>query len=126
VQRVPGRCWIWPGHRTRRGYGRFQLRIEPGVTLDIVVHRIVWLMTNGPISSGLRVVHRCAQRSCINPEHLVLEEPCAVIRKLLDAGRLRRLTAQNVGRPRSAPGPPATTQETGMRASSETLKVGLE
>ena len=35
-------------------------------------HRIAWELTNGPISMGLNVLHRCNVAACVRPTHLYL------------------------------------------------------
>lgn len=61
---TPG-CWIWTGSRNADGYGHFRYG-------EIVkAHRFSYEMYVGEIPRGLLIRHRCANPSCVNPEHLV-------------------------------------------------------
>lgn len=60
-------CWRWRGSTAWNGYGvvGFQGRQQKA-------HRVAWQLTRGPIPQGMRVLHRCDNPSCCNPDHLFL------------------------------------------------------
>jgi hypothetical protein len=66
-RRGPDECWPWKAGKQGFGYGQFFI---PGRILN--AHRIAYLMINGPIPSGLFVLHRCDNAPCCNPAHLFL------------------------------------------------------
>ncbi len=60
-------CLEWTGHRDKNGYGAITINQRPHRT-----HRVAWEIVNGPIPSGLWVLHRCDNPPCMNPDHLFM------------------------------------------------------
>lgn len=66
----PGGCWIWIGFLNHDGYGR--VGRKTGVRTGGRAHRIAWEMTNGPVPTGMELMHLCDVRACVRPTHLRL------------------------------------------------------
>jgi HNH endonuclease/Helix-turn-helix domain of resolvase len=56
-------CWI--SDRTPRGDGYAHI-------YNYAVHRLMWALYNGEIPEGMKILHKCDVRLCINPDHLFL------------------------------------------------------
>lgn len=65
VRRGQG-CWEWIGQKSRDGYGRYWLEGR-----HQQAHRIAYELLIGPIPAGLEIDHRCNNRGCMNPAHMV-------------------------------------------------------
>lgn len=62
-------CWDWNG-ATLNGYGR--VGRSPSADHDVLAHRVSYGVHKGAIPEGMFVHHKCANRRCINPDHLEL------------------------------------------------------
>ncbi|KKL66022.1 hypothetical protein LCGC14_2149160, partial [marine sediment metagenome] len=51
--KVSSGCWEWIAGKDKVNYGRFWVN---GTVLR--AHRIAWVLTNGPIPTGMLVLHR--------------------------------------------------------------------
>ncbi len=60
-------CWLWVAG-TRRRYGRFRAAERTFYS----AHRFAYEWAHGPIPDGMKVLHRCDNPPCCNPEHLFL------------------------------------------------------
>ena len=87
-------CWEYQGYRDYRenslggrrgGYGHFGIN---GVT--VLAHRVAWELTNGLISPGQVVRHRCDNPPCCNPEHLELGDHADNTRDAIERNRIAR------------------------------------
>lgn len=57
-------CWTWQGP-TSTGYARRRIKGQL-----VLVHRLMYEKTYGPIDPALEIDHLCRNRACINPDHL--------------------------------------------------------
>jgi len=62
-----GKCWAWKGAKLQTGYAA----LHDGFGGNSA-HRISYKIHHGHIDGDLVVRHRCDNKECTNPEHLVL------------------------------------------------------
>jgi hypothetical protein len=82
-------CWEWLGVIHPHGYG--SITVIGRVSL---VHRVSYAAFIGPLIPGLQVDHLCANRRCINPNHL--EQVTAAINTRRAVARRRNAAALSI------------------------------
>jgi hypothetical protein len=77
----PDACWLWMGRRQsgKWAYGR--------VGSGVGAHRLSWELHNGPIPTGLCVLHHCDNPPCVNPAHLYVGTKANNSRDMVDRRR---------------------------------------
>lgn len=68
-----GGCWSWVGNHTQAGYGivPYYEPEGPPSGFSFLVHRVTRHLLVGPCPDDLILRHRCNNRGCCNPAHLV-------------------------------------------------------
>lgn len=64
-------CWLWAGSVDGCGYGMVAFH-NSGKRYSCRVHRVMWSEVNGGIPDQMRVLHKCDNPPCCNPDHLFL------------------------------------------------------
>lgn len=80
----PTGCMEWKLH-TVRGSGRMKVNGQKQY-----VHRLMWEIINGPIPSGLFVLHRCDNPACVEPGHLFVGTHADNMADMVAKGRSTR------------------------------------
>ena len=82
-------CWIWTARtNSQTGYGELALQKQRRKWRPHAAHRLSWYFFRGTIPSGLVIRHKCHNRGCVNPEHLLIGTQKDNIHDSIDAGRM--------------------------------------
>lgn len=79
-------CWPLKGRIRLDGYGDIKVQGKM-----LLVHRVAWELTNGPIPNRLYVCHSCDNKQCCNPSHLFLGNQGDNMADAIRKGRTKRL-----------------------------------
>lgn len=90
-------CLVWLGHVQTKGYGFIRCDGRYQVTM-----RIAWQHANGEIPAGASVMHKCDNRRCCEPRHLMLgTNQDNILDKTLKGRAGKKLTKEQIPEIRS-------------------------
>lgn len=99
IDKTPG-CWHWAAGKDGIGYGRHARYLG-----ETRAHRLSYRLFKGEIPSGLKVLHTCDVRHCVNPNHLWLGTQADNVADMIQKGRSRHgdLRGEKNGQARLTP-----------------------
>lgn len=86
-------CWYWRGYRDDLGYGVVSYMGEHRA------HRVAYRLFHGPIPDGMKILHRCDVRSCVNPDHLFVGTQADNVADMVAKGRGRNIPQHGEANP---------------------------
>lgn len=90
VQKGAG-CWEWAGYRDDEGYGVFYSSTAGGARRNSMpAHRAAFFIAFGVLPGPIKVRHKCDNRPCVRPDHLVLGTQAENMRDMVERGRSLR------------------------------------
>lgn len=84
-------CWVWTGSVNAGGYGRIGFERD-GVNVRGLAHRVSYEMATGTAPGTYNIRHRCDNRPCVRPDHLL---PGTQAENIQDAVERKRMAAGN-------------------------------
>lgn len=93
-------CWNWTGNKTAGGYGQFSVGKKYQGSEG--AHRISWKIHNKQeIPHKWHVMHKCDNRSCVNPSHLTIGTAKQNTQDMIAKGRKRTVSPKGEGNGKS-------------------------
>lgn len=84
-------CWEWIGKLHDHGYGLFSAQSRV-----LRAHRVSWELEHGAIPVGHIVRHRCDNRKCVRPDHLLTGMPGHNMDDAIDRKRINKKVGEQV------------------------------
>lgn len=81
-----GNCLLWIKSRCKQGYGQCEASFAPKIR---GAHRMSWLLAHGPFDLQRRILHKCDNPPCVNPDHLFIGTQADNMRDMHKKGRNR-------------------------------------
>lgn len=89
IHKEYGQCWEWMAGKLPAGYGRFA---------NDLAHRYSYREFVGEIPTGVSVLHKCDNPSCVNPDHLFLGTQQDNLKDMRDKGKQVRGERQGMSK----------------------------
>lgn len=83
-------CWEYKEYRNQDGYGV----ITTVGDKKILTHRVAFMSKNGIIPDGMRILHKCDNPPCCNPNHLFLGTQADNVRDMHQKGRATKVQGE--------------------------------
>jgi hypothetical protein len=86
-------CWVFKGSKGNYGYGQ----VREGRKLHRA-HVVIYESINGPLKTGMKVLHSCDNPPCCNPHHLRSGTQLENVQDMHAKGRARKAKGLENGR----------------------------
>jgi hypothetical protein len=86
-------CWLWTGHKSSNYGGMYVHGVQ------VLAHRLSYVLHHGPIPKGMMVCHKCDTPMCVNPAHLFVGTARDNTLDAIAKGRFKYVYNEKPGRP---------------------------